>query len=494
MPAPSKNSRALRICFVASEVTPFAKTGGLADVAAALPAELRRQGHDLLVIAPFYSRIEREGREFQAVDALRDITVGLGGRDYRFSVYTCDLPGGDQRVHLVDCPDLYNRGTIYTEDDDEVLRFALLSRAAFECCQRLAWSPDLFHCNDWHTALIPLLLRTQYEWDELFRETRTLLTIHKLGNQGVFSSEAIGRLGLESWAHLFDQEDLRAGSLNLLRTGLIYTDVVSTVSPTYAREIQTAEFGMGLEELLRARRRTLIGILNGVDYDEWSPVADPYIPHKFSARDRTGKRRNKEYLLQHLGLASATDAPLLGIVSRLVHHKGFDLCFTVLPELLARRDLRIVLVGTGEQIYEEFFSNLQQSFPDRVCYHEGYNDELAHVVQAASDMLLMPSRYEPCGLNQMFGLRYGTIPIVRKTGGLADSVEMVDGAGKGTGFVFEHFGPAALRWALETALDFYADREAWSRIMDNAMVRDFSWQVQARRYVEVYDWLVRERA
>ena len=494
MPAPSKNSGPLRICFVASEVTPFAKTGGLADVAAALPAALRRQGHDLLVIAPLYSRIEREGRDFDAVDAIRDVDVEMGGRHYSFSAYTCNLPGSDDKVHFIDCPELYHRQSIYTEDDDEAQRFALLSRAAIECCQRLAWSPDLFHCNDWHTALIPLLLRTQYEWDELFRNSRTLVTIHNLGYQGVFPAEAIARLGLESWTHLFDQDDLRAGQLNLLRTGLLYADVVSTVSPTYAREIQTAEFGMGLEELLRARSSTLVGILNGVDYDEWSPEADPYIPHKFSARDRTGKRRNKEYLLKQLGLAPAPDAPLVGVISRLVHHKGFDLCFTVLPELLARRELRFVLVGTGEQRYEEFFANLHQSFPDRVCYHGGYHNELAHVVEAASDMILMPSRYEPCGLNQMFGMRYGTIPVVRKTGGLADSVEMVDGAGAGTGFVFENFGPAALRWALDTALDYHADHEAWTRIMDNAMSRDFSWQLQARRYVELYDWLARERA
>lgn len=494
MPAPSKSLRPLRICYVASEVASFAKTGGLADVAAALPVALRRQGLEVLVFTPFYSKVEREGRTFHAVDALQDVSVEMGDREYRFSVYTSEFPSGDDKVHLVDCPELYHRDGIYTEDDDEAERFALLSRAAIESCQRLAWPPDLFHCNDWHTALIPLLLRTQYEWDQLFSATRCLVTIHNLGYQGIFSSAQITRLGLERWTHLFDQEDLRNGLLNMLRTGLIYADVVSTVSPTYASEIQTAEFGMGLEHLLRARRSTLLGILNGVDYDEWSPEADRFIPHKFSARYRTGKRQNKDYLLKQLGLAPAREAPLVSIVSRLVPHKGFDLCFTILPELLARRVLRLVVVGTGDPHYEEFFSNLQQSFPDRVCYHAGYHDELAHVVLAAGDMILMPSRYEPCGLNQMFGLRYGTLPIVRKTGGLADSVEMVDGEGNGTGFVFERFGPTALRWALDTALDYHADRAAWDRVVDNAMARDFSWEVQARRYVELYDWLARERA
>lgn len=248
---------------------------------------------------------------------------------------------------------------------------------------------------------------------------------------------------------------------------------------------------MGLEGLLRARASSLIGILNGVDYGEWSPEADPFIPHKFSARDMSGKKRNKEYLLEQLGLEPAPEAPLLGIISRLVHHKGFDLCFTVLPELLARHDLRVVVVGSGEARYEEFFLNLQQTFPGRACYHGGYHNELAHVVEAASDMILMPSRYEPCGLNQMFGLRYGTIPIVRKTGGLADSVELVNGSGQGTGFVFENFGPVALRWALEAALELYADREAWRAVVANAMAKNYSWEVQAEYYLELYEQLAR---
>jgi starch synthase len=479
---------------VASEVAPFAKTGGLGDFAAALPVQLRRMGHDVRVFLPLYSRIDRRECALHPVDALREIEIEMGRSSYRFDVFTANVPGGDGGFHCIDCPALYDRPEIYTADSDEALRFALLSRAAIECCQRMAWAPDVFHCNDWHTALIPLLLRTHYEWDRIFGDSRSLLTIHNLGYQGIFGLEAMEQLGLEPWSHLLDQEDLRANRINFLRTGLIYADVISTVSPSYAREIQTAEFGMGLEELLRARSGTLVGILNGVDYDEWSPEADRFIPFKFSGRELSGKQRNKDYLLEQLNLSPAPEAPLVGIVSRLVQHKGFDLCFPVLPELLARRELRLVVVGTGERQYEEFFANLQQSVPDRVCYHGGYHDELAHVVQAASDMILMPSRYEPCGLNQIFGLRYGTIPIVHKTGGLSDSVEMVDGQGRGTGFVFEQFGPAGLRWALDTALDHYADRDAWRRIMANAMARDYSWRVQAPRYVELYDWLARERA
>jgi starch synthase len=491
MPASSKTATALKICFAASEASPFAKTGGLADVASALPAELQRRGHDVRLFFPFYSRIVRDEHEFQPVDSIRDVPVEMGPRSYRFNAFTTRLPGTDATAYLIDCPDLYHRDTIYTTDDDEAERFALLSQAAIECCQRLEWAPDLFHCNDWHTALIPLLLRTVYEWDALFEKTKTLVTIHNLGYQGVFASHKLDDLGLGRFGQLFDQDDLRAGRINFLRAGLLYADLVSTVSPTYAREIQTEEFGMGLEGLLRARSSSLVGILNGVDYGEWSPEADPFIPHKFSAREMEGKERNKEYLLDQLGLEPAPEAPVLGIISRLVHHKGFDLCFTVLPELLARRDLRVVVVGSGEARYEEFFSNLQQTFPGRACYHGGYHNELAHVVEAASDMILMPSRYEPCGLNQMFGLRYGTIPIVRKTGGLADSVELVNGKGQGTGFVFEHFGPQALRWAIDAALDLFADREAWRVVVANAMAKNYSWEVQAEHYIELYERLAR---
>lgn len=479
-------SDGLKICFVASEVAPFAKTGGLADVASSLPAELTRRGHDVRVFMPYYRQVDRGLAGEEVAEGIRDVGVELGPRTYHFSAVRATLTDGRTPLYLIDCGDLYQRGALYTQDADEAQRFAVFARAAIECCQRLAFAPDVFHCNDWHTALLPLLLRTIYEWDSMFRPTGTLMTVHNLGYQGVFPAEVLGSIGLERWSHLFDQEDLAAGRLNYLRTGLIYADHVSTVSPTYAREIQTPEFGMGLDPLLRARRSRLHGILNGVDYASWSPESDAYLPHRYSREDLAGKARNKRELIERLHLAPAPDAPLLGIVSRLAHQKGFDLAFDVLPDLLARRDVRLVVLGTGERRYEEFFERLQDRFPDRVCYHRGYHEELAHLVEAAADMFVMPSRYEPCGLNQMFSLRYGTIPVVRRTGGLADSVRPVDGRGGGTGFVFEHFAPDGLRWALGAAIDHYADRAAWGRIVRNAMAEDFSWQAQADPYVELY--------
>jgi starch synthase len=481
----------LKICFAASEVAPFAKTGGLADVAAALPRQLHAQGHDVRVFLPLHGVIDAKRHGLQRVDFAQDVPLKLGWRTSTFSLWTAPLPGSDLRIYFIDCPELYYREAVYGSGPDEARRFAFLSSAVIASCQYMGWAVDLFHCNDWHTALIPLFLRTVYDWDSLFARSRTAVTIHNIGYQGVFPSAGLDELGLGDWSHLLDPHDLRSGRINFLKTGLIYADALTTVSPTYAREIQTHTYGMGLEELLRARQGRLVGILNGVDYDEWSPDKDRWIPHKFSRKRPAGKRRNKLHLLQQLQLPADPSPPLLGVISRFVPQKGFDLCFPVLPELLATSDLRLTVLGTGERHYEEFFQWLQHRFPTQVVYYRGYNNELAHLIDAGADTFLMPSRYEPCGLNQMFSLRYGTIPIVRRTGGLADSVTAYDPAtGSGTGFVFEHFDQQGLHRALQLALHTYRDTARWRRLVSNAMASDYSWEKQAERYVELYRWLL----
>jgi starch synthase len=481
---------ALRICFASSEIAPFAKTGGLADVSSDLPPQLHRLGHDVRLFTPYYSTTDTRHHELRRVEEAQDVEVRLAWRTYRFSLWTTPLDDEGPPVFLVDCPELYRRSSIYTSDPDEPRRFALFCRAVFESCQRMGWGPDILHCNDWHTALMPLMRRTVYDWDALFSGTRSLLTIHNIGYQGLFGSAAIEEIGLEPWTHLFDQEDLHAGRVNCLRTGLVYADLLTTVSPTYAREIQTDAYGMGLAAVLRARSERLVGILNGVDYSAWSPERDGHIPHRYSRKRPEGKRKNKRFLLDQLELDGDPSAPLVGVVSRLADQKGFDLCIPVLPEVIATRDLRMVVLGTGEARYETFFSFLQGRFPGRVAFHPGHNEELAHLIEAGADMLLMPSRYEPCGLNQMFSLRYGTIPIVRSTGGLADTVRPFDPcSGRGNGFVFEEFTPEALRAAIEQALTTFADERAWKQLISNAMAENFSWQAQADRYVEVYSWL-----
>jgi len=483
-------SPALKIAYVSSEIAPFAKTGGLGDVGAALPSYLDRLGHDVRPFLPLYASIDRRAHALHPVGFAQDISVRMGGRAYTFSLWTAPLADGGPAAYFVDCPELYARPHIYTSDPDEPQRFALLCRAVLESCQRMGWAPDVVHCHDWHTALLPLLLRTAYSWDSLFHRTRTMLTIHNIGYQGVGPARWIHDLGLADWTHLFDPEDLRFERVNLLRTGLVYADLVTTVSPTHAREIQTPEYGMGLDGLLRARNSTLVGILNGVDYGVWSPERDAYLPQRYSADRLEGKIANKRHLLAEIGLPASNGAPVAGIVSRFVPQKGFDLCFPVLPELLRTTDLRLVAVGSGDVVYEGFFARLEREFPGRAVYYRGYNDELAHLVEAGADLFLMPSRYEPCGLNQMFSLRYGTIPIVRRTGGLADTVEPFDPTtGRGTGFVFDHFTPDALRWALRSALDTYRNRRAWMQLMRNAMTRDHSWTRRAAQYVEAYAWL-----
>ena len=481
----------LKICFAASEVAPFAKTGGLADVAAALPRQLHRLGHDVRLFMPLHSSIDGSGHELGPVEFARDVPLRLGDRQSTFSLRTTTLPDSDLAVYFVDCPELFRRPTIYTQAPDEARRFAFFDRAVIESCQRMGWGPDLFHCNDWHTGLLPLLLKTVYEWDRLFGGSKTLMTIHNIGYQGMFPGGEIDALGLGAYRHLFDQDDLRRDRMSFLRTGLIYADVLTTVSPTYAREIQTDAYGMGLQSLLRARSQRLTGILNGVDYDEWSPEKDRFIPHRYSRRRMEGKLKNKRHLQLEMGLPEDTDPPLMGVVSRLTGQKGFDLCFAVLPEMLATSDLRLVALGSGEERYEELFGWLQRRFPGRAVYYRGYNNELAHLIEAGADMFLMPSRYEPCGLNQMFSMRYGTVPIVRRTGGLADTVSQFDeNRGTGTGVVFEHHNPDGLRWALGRALELYRKPESWTTLVRNAMAQDYSWEKQAQAYLRLYAWLI----
>jgi len=348
-------------------------------------------------------------------------------------------------------------------------------------------APHIAQANDWHTALLPLYLKTTHAWDELLADTRSVLTIHNIGYQGVFPASVVGNLELGGAEHHLHQDDLAAGQVNFMKTGILYADLVTTVSPTYAREIQGPEYGMGLDGLLRERSDTVIGILNGVDYDEWSPRKDSLIPAKYSAENLDGKRECKLELMRQMGLDQEPDVPLIGIVSRMVGQKGIDLIRRTVPALLTRHNFSLAVLGSGEPDYESFFAWMQHHFRGRVAYYRGYNEKLALWIEAGADMFLMPSLYEPCGLNQMYSLKYGTVPIVRETGGLADSVEQVDPArGTGTGILFRDYDEAGLAWAIQTALDLYADRTLWRKIIANGMAKDFSWERQGERYVELF--------
>jgi starch synthase len=443
------------------------------------------------VFLPLHRVIARGATPRWPVEFLQDVPLRLGAHDLRFSVLLARRPDGATLVYLVDCPALYDRAGLYGDAPDEHLRYLLLTHAAILSCQRMAFAPQIFHCNDWHTGLGPLLLRTVYSWDRLFHDTRSVLTIHNIGYQGVFPASVAPDTGLEGWQHWLDHGERVSGHINLLKEGVVHAHHLTTVSPTYAREIQTPEYGYGLDPLLRARAAQLTGILNGVDYDEWDPRRDRHLPERYGANQLGAKARIKALLQERLGLAVESRVPLVGIVSRMTVQKGFDLLFDALPELLEGESFQLAVLGSGEARYEEFFAGLATRWPGRVSFTRAYDESLSHWIEAGSDAFLMPSLYEPCGLNQMYSLRYGTVPIVRRTGGLADSVQHYDPATRqGTGIVFNDYDVGGVSWALRTALALYPQKAHWRRLVQNGMAQDFSWRRQVGEYIALYERLI----
>jgi starch synthase len=474
----------LKIFLVCAELTPLAKTGGLADVSAALSDYFLSVGQDIRVLMPFYATLDDSEFKIEKVLGLENLEITLGERSFSYGIVKAVSKGAGPDIHLLDCPELFGGEEIYS-GPDEHLRFILLSRAGLEFCQQINFSPDIVHCHDWHTALVPVYLKTIYGWDQLFSSTKSVLTIHNIGYQGVFGAGILGDMGLADSAGMLDADDLAGDRVNFMKTGVMHADLLTTVSPTYAKEILEPEYGMGLEQALRARGGSVAGILNGVDYQEWDPETDTLIPFNYSAKKLEGKELNKKALLEELGMEYRFDRPLIGMVTRLTYQKGIELVQQAMPVLLARRDFSLVVLGSGEKDQEQFFHWLQAEFQGRVYFYQGFNNQLAHRIEAGSDLFLMPSRYEPCGLNQMYSLKYGTVPVVRATGGLADSVQHFDaGSGSGTGVVFHDFDANGLNWAVNTALDLYRNKHVWKQVTYNGMARDYSWDEQGKIYLE----------
>jgi starch synthase len=478
----------VRVGLIASEAAPYAKTGGLGDVAAALARHLALAGHDARLVIPRYQSLKPGPGPLVPVSFLQDVPLVLGGRRLAWSLYTAPLAPGGPAIYFVHCPALYGRPGIYAQDGDEHLRFAFLTRAALDAFQRMGFAPDVVHSHDWHSALAPLYLKTLYAWDRaLFGRTKTVLTIHNMAYQGAFPAGVLGELDLAAVRGLAHQDELARGRFSFLTSGLLHADALSAVSETNAREIQTAEHGFGLDPLLRARAGSLVGIVNGIDAEEWDPQNDPRIPARYGPGDMAGKAACRAALLKDHGLDDDPKAPVLGIVSRLTAQKGFELCRDVLPPLLGRGRVRLVGLGSGSETLAGWFTDLARRFPRRAAFHVGFSDEKAHRIEAGADLFLMPSRFEPCGLNQMYSQRYGTPPIVHRTGGLADTVEPWNPrTGAGTGFVFEHFTATGLAWALAQALTCFADPAAFARVRASGMAKDFSWQRQITRYEALY--------
>ena len=485
----------MKILFVTSEIAPYAKVGGLGDVSASLPAALSAKGHDVRVVVPLYRRIQAADPERKPL--LDGLVANLGRHRFAVGVEEGRVPNSDAPLWFVRCPSLYDRPSIYSGDGDEHLRFALLGHTALLACQHTRWAPDIVHVNDWPTAVVPMALRTTFAWDQLFADTGTVLTIHNIGHQGTFGASVAQEIGLPHTGAHAHQDELRAGRFSFLLHGIMYADALTTVSPTYAREIRTPAFGVGLDGALRARGEALVGVLNGIDDQEWDPAQDRHLPAGYSADDLSGKAACKEALLGHSGLGYSPDVPVIGVVSRLAWQKGFDLCQRVLPAILSRRAVQLVVLGTGEPAIEGHFAGLAHHFPRQVAFHNGFSEAMAHLVEAGSDFFLMPSRYEPCGLNQMYSLRYGTPPIVHKTGGLADTVRQWDGT-NGNGFVFEHFDEGGLMWALQYALNTWdatrGDGEVhWRRLLTNGMRQDHSWAGRVGAYERIYERVQTQR-
>ena len=475
----------MHIAFAASECVPYSKTGGLADVVGALPRALAALGHQVSVYLPKY----RQTKLTDPQTVVRSVTIPFDDKHRFCSV----LSGGYQsgvRYYFIDYPPYFDRDNLYTTTAgdfiDNAERFTLFCRAVLEASKILG-VPHLFHCHDWQTALIPVLLKSLYKEDPAFRDVNTVLTIHNIGYQGLFSSEILPLLMLP-W-DLFTMDKLEFyGQVNFLKGGIADADFVNTVSKKYSQEIQTAEFGFGLDGLLRGRSATVTGILNGVDYDEWSPQTDGYVVSRFKSDDLSGKAKCKQDLLAEFRCPDTkTSLPVIGIVSRFAGQKGFDLIAQIMDRL-AREEMILVVLGSGEKLYEEMFARMAKQFPGKIALKIAYDNKIAHKIEAGADMFLMPSRYEPCGLNQIYSLKYGTVPIVRATGGLDDTIEPWDArTGSGTGFKFSEYTGEALLASIKAALGAFRDPTSWQKLMKNGMAKDFSWNTSAKEYVKVYE-------
>ncbi len=487
---------AIRILFAASEVYPFAKTGGLADVAGALPKALAEAGHDVRVVMPRYYGVDREKYGLRRLEGSLGVPMGTMGEVWA-AVYEGVLPGSGVKVYFIEHEGFFGRAGLYEEHGygytDNDVRFAFFSRAVMQLSKMLRFHPHVIHANDWHTALIPVLLNTVYAFDPDFAYTGSLLSIHNLQHQGRFASGVLDVTDI-GWGHFNADELEEFGGINFLKGGIVHADAVSTVSRRYAQEIRTHEYGWGMERLIDRYSYKLHGILNGVDYAQWSPSADPYIAQRYDAGAMEGKAACKADLQRSFGLAERSDVPLIGLVGRLVEQKGIELIAHAIGRLM-HMEIQIALLGTGEKWAEHFFSDIAGRYPGKFGCYIGYRDDLAHKIEAGSDFFLMPSLFEPCGLNQIYSLRYGTLPIVRATGGLDDTIDNYANDGvHGNGFKFYDATPDALAntvgWAVYT---WYNDPEALHRLRENAMAARFDWEGAAGEYERLYHIIIQGR-
>jgi starch synthase len=493
-------SRPLNILLVSSEVEPFAKTGGLADVSSALPKALKELGHEVRIMLPRYRFISEWKFKLHDIIRLKDIPIPVGKTEESANVKSSFISNLKDKVqvYFLDNAKYFGRDGTYQspggkkdyKDNDE--RFVFFARGVLETLKRLGWQPDIIHCNDWQTGLIPAYLKTLYADDPFFKSVKTVFTIHNMAYQGAFPPDSYAKSLLPDG--LFNSDGVEAyGKFNFLKTGIHFADIVTTVSQRYAQEIcDSEELGCGLNGLLSHRRKDLHGIINGIDYQVWNPSTDDSIFRKYDVKSIEAKADNKKALTERFALDHSPTTPIIGAITRLVAQKGFDLVLEVFDELM-KMNVQFVLVASGEKPLEKKFEQLRKKYPKQFGVFIGFDEKLAHLVEAGSDMILMPSRYEPCGLNQMYSMRYGTVPLVRATGGLEDSVDDYSGNGKGTGFKFEQFDAKELLKTVQRALKVYEQPDEWKKLVRNGMQKDFSWENSARKYVSLYKELLKIR-
>lgn len=464
----------LKIAIVTSEAEPYAKTGGLADVCGTLPPEIKKLGHDVILILPYYRTI-RETKI--AAKKLNNIysTTGEGGVEAYFIA---------NRKYF-DRKELY--GTPKGGYPDNAYRFGAYCKTVIDLLPKIGFQPDIIHINDWQSAMVPYFLKTIEKENPFYRETKTLLTIHNMAYQGLFPPDVLLGLGLSQDVFIPHGGIEFYGKVSFLKAGLITADAISTVSKKYSQEIQTEEYGCGLDGVLREERGHVYGILNGVDYSQWNPEIDKFITQKYSADNLSGKNECRKDLLKEFGLDGDISTPIMGMISRLTDQKGFDILAESIEEI-AKLDLRLVLLGTGENKYHKLFRKIQKKYPRHFAIKIEFNNPIAHKIEAGSDMFLMPSRYEPCGLNQIYSLKYGTVPVVRATGGLDDTIENFDPQkSTGNGFKFAEYSSKALLDKIKEALNIFENKELWNKLIQNGMKQDFSWQRSAQEYIELYN-------
>lgn len=490
-------AKTIQVLFLSSEVEPFAKTGGLADVSGALPHTIYNIGHEVRIMLPRYGSIKNSPSKLHDMIRLQGLDVPVGDKILKANVKSSFILGTFTKVqvYLLDNADLFGRQGLYIHPEtkkpyaDNDVRFIFFCRGVLEMLKKMGWQPDIIHCNDWHTALVPAYLKTLYKNDKFYKHTKTVFTIHNLAYQGEFPKSTFAKTLLP---RELEEELTHDGKINLLKAGLLYADAITAVSAKYAEEIRTTEeYGCGLQDVLEKRKRSLFGITNGIDPEKWNPATDEVIPQKYDFKSIDAKIENKEALLAKMKLPFNESTPLLGIVSRLADQKGFDLIGGILDDLM-KLNLQIVVLGLGEKKYHALFEKAAKKYPNKFAVALRFDTGLAHWIEAGSDIFLMPSRYEPCGLNQLYSMKYGTIPIVRATGGLDETVEQIDPLkGTGTGFKFEEYDKKELLKTIQRALHLYANQATWRKIQKNAMSKDFSWEASAKKYVHLYRKLMK---